>query len=183
MRGGPCSRGGNARKPKNPAEGVVHHTGGDPPISRRQEHVIVRYGQPAALFEIVVEGFHRRGVQGDQAALPKLGTADLQDADSSDGEGRSGPSHRSQTRVEWLADRVWIAGPAQQCRDAGIMGGIAILTLKAFLAFANFMAEGVQSSLYLTLFNMLPIPPLDGSKLLLAARVPIRVYVELARYD
>ena len=29
---------------------------------------------------------------------------------------------------------------------------------------------------------MLPIPPLDGSKLLLAARVPIRVYVELARF-
>ena len=29
---------------------------------------------------------------------------------------------------------------------------------------------------------MLPIPPLDGSKLLLAARVPMRVYHELAQY-
>ena len=63
-----------------------------------------------------------------------------------------------------------------------IMGGIAILTLRSFPAFARFMAEGVQLSLYLALFNMLPIPPLDGSKLLLAARVPIKVYVELARF-
>ena len=29
---------------------------------------------------------------------------------------------------------------------------------------------------------MLPVPPLDGSKLLLAARIPIRVYIELARF-
>ena len=29
---------------------------------------------------------------------------------------------------------------------------------------------------------MLPIPPLDGSKLLLAARVPMIVYIELARF-
>jgi Zn-dependent protease len=77
---------------------------------------------------------------------------------------------------------VSIAGPLSNVVMAGIMGGIAILTLKSFLGFAQFMAEGVQLSLYLALFNMLPIPPLDGSKLLLAARVPIRVYVELARF-
>ena len=75
-----CPRVGNACKPTNPAEGVFHHAGGDPPISRRQEHVIVRYGQSAPLFEILVKGFHRRGVQGDQAALAKLGATDLQDA-------------------------------------------------------------------------------------------------------
>ena len=77
---------------------------------------------------------------------------------------------------------VSIAGPLSNVIMAGIMGGIAILTLRSFPAFAQFMAEGVQLSLYLALFNMLPIPPLDGSKLLLAARVPIRVYVELARF-
>jgi Zn-dependent protease len=77
---------------------------------------------------------------------------------------------------------VSIAGPLSNVVMAGIMGGIAILTLHSFPAFAQFMAEGVQLSLYLALFNMLPIPPLDGSKLLLAARVPIKVYVELARF-
>src|SRR5689334_21246377 len=77
---------------------------------------------------------------------------------------------------------VSIAGPVSNVIMAGIMGGVAMLTLKTYPAFAQFMAEGVQLSLYLALFNMLPIPPLDGSKLLLAARVPIRVYVELARY-
>jgi Zn-dependent protease len=77
---------------------------------------------------------------------------------------------------------VSLAGPFSNVIMAAIMGGIAILTLKSAPAFAQFMAEGVQLSLYLALFNMLPIPPLDGSKLLLAARVPVRVYVELGRY-
>jgi len=77
---------------------------------------------------------------------------------------------------------VSLAGPFSNVIMAVIMGAIAIFTLKSYPAFAQFMAEGVQLSLYLALFNMLPIPPLDGSKLLLAARVPIRVYVELARY-
>jgi Zn-dependent protease len=39
----------------------------------------------------------------------------------------------------------------------------------------------VRLSLYLAIFNMLPVPPLDGSKLLLAARIPMVVYVELSR--
>jgi Zn-dependent protease len=37
-------------------------------------------------------------------------------------------------------------------------------------------------SLYLALFNMIPVPPLDGSKLLLAVRLPSQVYSTLARY-
>jgi Zn-dependent protease len=37
-------------------------------------------------------------------------------------------------------------------------------------------------SLYLALFNLLPVPPLDGSKFLLAARVPPRIYEQTARY-
>jgi len=75
-----CPGRGNAGKPTNPAESILHHAGRDPPISRRQEYVIVRYGQPPTLFEILVKGFHRRGVEGDQASLTKLGTTDLQDA-------------------------------------------------------------------------------------------------------
>ena len=77
---------------------------------------------------------------------------------------------------------VSLAGPFSNVIMAAIMGGLAMFLLKSAPAFARFMAEGVELSLYLALFNMLPIPPLDGSKLLLAARVPVRVYVELARY-
>jgi Zn-dependent protease len=77
---------------------------------------------------------------------------------------------------------VALAGPASNVVMAIIMGGIAIATIASAQPLARFMAEGVQLSLYLAIFNLLPIPPLDGSKLLLAARIPIRVYVELARF-
>jgi Zn-dependent protease len=49
-------------------------------------------------------------------------------------------------------------------------------------AFAQFAANGVELSLYLAIFNLLPVPPLDGSKLLLAMRVPMVVYQEIARF-
>jgi len=39
-----------------------------------------------------------------------------------------------------------------------------------------------QLSLFLAIFNMIPVPPLDGSKLLLAARVPFFIYKELAHF-
>jgi Zn-dependent protease len=47
---------------------------------------------------------------------------------------------------------------------------------------AEFAAHGVRLSLYLAIFNLLPVPPLDGSKLLLAAKVPAAIYNELARF-
>ena len=53
--------------------------------------------------------------------------------------------------------------------------------LHSIPALSEFSVHGVWLSLYLAIINMLPIPPLDGSKLLLAARVPMRVYHELAR--
>jgi Zn-dependent protease len=77
---------------------------------------------------------------------------------------------------------VALAGPASNVVMAVIMGGIAIAAVGSARPLAMFMAEGVQLSLYLAIFNMLPVPPLDGSKLLLAARVPIRIYIELARF-
>ena len=40
--------------------------------------------------------------------------------------------------------------------------------------------RGVRLSLYLAIFNLLPVPPLDGSKLLLAAKVPYFIYAELS---
>jgi Zn-dependent protease len=77
---------------------------------------------------------------------------------------------------------VSLAGPASNVVMAVILGIIAAATATTSPAFSRFAAYGVQLSLYLGLFNMLPVPPLDGSKLLLAARVPIQVYVELTHY-
>jgi Zn-dependent protease len=77
---------------------------------------------------------------------------------------------------------VALAGPASNVVFALVLAAVAVATANASLAVANFAAQGVELSLYLALFNMIPIPPLDGSKLLLAARIPVQVYSMVARY-
>jgi Zn-dependent protease len=77
---------------------------------------------------------------------------------------------------------VALAGPASNVVFAVILAAVAAATAHSNLAVANFAAQGVELSLYLALFNMIPVPPLDGSKLLLAARLPAQVYTGLARY-
>lgn len=77
---------------------------------------------------------------------------------------------------------VALAGPASNVVMAVILAALAIATVRAVPALSSFAQHGVYLSLYLGIFNMLPVPPLDGSKLLLAARVPMAVYVELSRF-
>ena len=77
---------------------------------------------------------------------------------------------------------VALAGPASNVVMAVILGIVARLTVHGAPAFSNFAAGGVELSLYLAIFNLLPVPPLDGSKLLLALRVPVIVYQEIARF-
>jgi Zn-dependent protease len=77
---------------------------------------------------------------------------------------------------------VALAGPGSNVIMAVILAMVARLTLPIAPAFANFAATGVELSLYLAIFNLLPVPPLDGSKLLLAMRVPVVVYQEIARF-
>jgi Zn-dependent protease len=77
---------------------------------------------------------------------------------------------------------VALAGPASNVVFALVLAAIAAATAHFNLAVANFAAQGVELSLYLALFNMIPIPPLDGSKLLLAARLPVQAYSMVARY-
>jgi Zn-dependent protease len=77
---------------------------------------------------------------------------------------------------------VSLAGPASNLVMAVILAAVAAATAAAAPALSRFTAYGVQLSLYLGLFNLLPVPPLDGSKLLLAARIPMQIYAELARY-
>ncbi len=76
---------------------------------------------------------------------------------------------------------VALAGPASNVIMAVLLAGVARATISFAPALAHFAARGVKLSLYLAIFNMLPVPPLDGSKLLLAARIPVVVYNELAR--
>jgi Zn-dependent protease len=77
---------------------------------------------------------------------------------------------------------VALAGPFSNILLAVVMGAVAVATYSIAPAFAGFAAHGVMLSLYLAIFNLLPVPPLDGSKLLLAARVPVSIYNELARF-
>jgi Zn-dependent protease len=76
---------------------------------------------------------------------------------------------------------VALAGPASNVVFAVILAAVARVCAGPAPALAQFAAHGVTLSLYLAIFNMLPVPPLDGSKLLLAARIPMAVYNELAR--
>ena len=77
---------------------------------------------------------------------------------------------------------VSLAGPASNVVLAVILAVLARATVSHSVGVANFFAQGVRLSLYLAILNMLPVPPLDGSKLLLAARVPVSLYSELARF-
>src|SRR5579864_7644458 len=60
---------------------------------------------------------------------------------------------------------VALAGPASNVVLAVILAIVAIATLHAVPALSSFAQKGVWLSLYLAIFNMLPVPPLDGSKL------------------
>jgi len=77
---------------------------------------------------------------------------------------------------------VALAGPASNVVFAVILAAISVATADIAAPLAEYCAHGVFLSLYLGIFNMLPVPPLDGSKLLLAARVPPAIYAEISRF-
>jgi Zn-dependent protease len=77
---------------------------------------------------------------------------------------------------------VALAGPASNVVFAVVLAAGSVATTNLNPAVARFAAQGARLSLYLALFNMIPVPPLDGSKLLLAARVPVEIYSMVARY-
>lgn len=73
---------------------------------------------------------------------------------------------------------VALAGPASNVVFAFVLAAIAL----AWPFGTGILFRAAFISLFLALFNMIPIPPLDGSKLLIAARIPVAVYVELSRF-
>jgi Zn-dependent protease len=77
---------------------------------------------------------------------------------------------------------VAMAGPCSNIIFALILGLVAATAAHTAPGVALYAARGVNLSLYLAIFNMIPVPPLDGSKLLLAARIPVFIYRELAQF-
>lgn len=77
---------------------------------------------------------------------------------------------------------VAIAGPISNVLFALVLGAVIVLAAGTFPEIAAFASRGVYVSIYLAIFNMMPVPPLDGSKLLIAARIPPAIYNELARF-
>jgi len=75
-----------------------------------------------------------------------------------------------------------MAGPISNVIMSVILAIIAVALARPVPPLSEFALRGVYLSLYLAIFNMIPVPPLDGSKLLLAARIPMAVYVELSRF-
>ncbi len=95
------------------------------------------------------------------------------------------PVNTNPARLRWGRNGlalVALAGPASNVIFAVILAVAAVLAIHAIPQFSEYAAHGVRLSLYLALFNLIPVPPLDGSKLLLAAKVPYVVYAELARF-
>jgi len=76
---------------------------------------------------------------------------------------------------------VALAGPFSNVIMAVILGVIGVICQNVAPWLAQLASRGVELSLYLALFNMLPVPPLDGSKMLLALRCPPVIYQEIAR--
>lgn len=77
---------------------------------------------------------------------------------------------------------VALAGPAMNILFAFVLIVISVLTAKVFTDLAEFATEAARLSVYLAVFNLIPVPPLDGSKILIALRFPAFLYNELARF-
>jgi len=73
---------------------------------------------------------------------------------------------------------VALAGPASNVVFAAVLALIGMF----WTGGTQFLFRAAYISLFLALFNMIPIPPLDGSKFLLAARIPVAAYMELSRF-
>jgi len=82
--------------------------------------------------------------------------------------------------------KVAFAGPAANILLAVVLAlAFHLFRLKALPAIGNFVLLGILFNLILAVFNLLPIPPLDGSKMVYArlkSPEAIRAYVNYARY-
>lgn len=77
--------------------------------------------------------------------------------------------------------RVALAGPAMNILLAIPFAAGAAFLLGTYPAVASFCGRATYLTLFLAIFNLMPVPPLDGSKILLALNVPAVIIQELAR--
>lgn len=77
--------------------------------------------------------------------------------------------------------KVALAGPAMNVILAVPFAALTAYLLGAQPEIAQFCARATSLTIFLAIFNMMPVPPLDGSKLLIAANVPPAVFQEIAR--
>ncbi len=77
---------------------------------------------------------------------------------------------------------VALAGPVMNLIFALVLIVLTRLLRMSVPDVASIALRAAQLSVYLAVFNLLPVPPLDGSKLLIALRVPPFIYIELARF-
>ncbi|MDQ6677502.1 MAG: site-2 protease family protein [Acidobacteriota bacterium] len=77
---------------------------------------------------------------------------------------------------------VALAGPVMNLLFAMVLIVISVATAKVFTPLAEFATQAARLSVYLAVFNLVPVPPLDGSKILIALRFPPFLYNELARF-
>ncbi len=82
--------------------------------------------------------------------------------------------------------KVAVAGPAANILLAVVLVlAFHLFRLKALSAIGNFVLLGIFFNLILAVFNLLPIPPLDGSKMVYAclkSTGAIKAYMNYARY-
>ncbi len=76
---------------------------------------------------------------------------------------------------------VALAGPIMNLLFAFVLVIISTVLTRSVPDAAEFATMAAQLSVYLAFFNLLPIPPLDGSKIIIALRLPYVIYNELAR--
>lgn len=95
------------------------------------------------------------------------------------------PVNTSPSRLRWGLNGlalVALAGPASNFLLALLCAAVSVTFGALSSDVREISGRAAQLSVYLALFNLIPVPPLDGSKLLIAARVPMVIYEELARF-
>ena len=76
---------------------------------------------------------------------------------------------------------VALAGPIMNLLFAFVLVIISVVLARSVPEAAEFATMAAQLSVFLAFFNLLPVPPLDGSKIIIALRLPFAIYNELAR--
>src|ERR1700685_983054 len=75
------------------------------------------------------------------------------------------PVNTNPSRLRWGLNGmalVALAGPGSNIVFAVVLAGLAMGLATVAPAGARYFAQGVRLSLYLAIFNLIPVPPLDG---------------------